>query len=110
MGAVGIYHLAYKYGSEMANDELQPRSKALRQALEWARLHETEQDLLTLRQACRRLMISMPTLYKLMNSGKLSSVNIGSRRLIPVRAIPKLIDLLEAEGRKRNDGKRQQKG
>jgi excisionase family DNA binding protein len=89
----------------MAKDDLQPRSKALREALEWARLHESEQDLLTVKQACRRLMISRTTLYKLMDSGKLSSINIGARRLIPVRAIPKLIDLLEEEGRKRSNGK-----
>jgi excisionase family DNA binding protein len=86
-------------------DELQPRSKALREALEWARLHESEPDLLTVKQACRRLMISRWTLYKLMDSGKLSSVSIGSRRLIPVRAIRQLIDLLEAEERKRKHGK-----
>ena len=83
-------------------DELQPRSKALREALEWARLHEGEQDLLTLKQACRRLMISRMTLYKLMNSGKLRNLYIGARRYIPVDAIPELIDLLEQEGR---DGK-----
>jgi excisionase family DNA binding protein len=83
-------------------DELQPRSKALREALEWARLHEGEQDLLTIKQACRRLMISRTTLYKLMDSGKLSNVYIGTCRFIPVRAIPQLIDLLEEEGR---DGK-----
>ncbi len=90
-------------------DELQPRSKALREALEWARLHESEQDLLTVKQACRRLMISRSTLYKLMDSGKLSSVNIGSRRLIPMRAILRLIDLLEEEGRKRKHEKGNQK-
>lgn len=89
----------------MAKDELQPRSKALREALEWARLHESEQDLLTVKQACRRLTISRDTAYKLMDSGKLTSIKIGSRRLIPVRAIPQLIDLLEEEGRKRENGK-----
>lgn len=83
-------------------DELQPRSMALREALEWARLHESKQDLMTVKQACRRLMISRSTVYKLMDSGKLSSIKIGARRLIPVRAIPQLIDLLEQEGR---DGK-----
>jgi excisionase family DNA binding protein len=87
-------------------DELQPRSKALREALEWARLHEAEQDLLTVKQACRRLMISRATLYKLMDSGKLSSIKIGTRRLIPMRAIPQLIDLLEQEGRDRKYGER----
>jgi excisionase family DNA binding protein len=90
-------------------DELQPRSKALREALEWARLHEGEQDLMTVKQACRRLMISRSTLYKLMDSGKLSSIKIGTRRLIPVRAIPQLIDLLEEEGRNRKNGERRRK-
>lgn len=91
-------------GEELPKDELQPRSKALREALEWARLQEAEQDLLTIKQACKRLMISRPTLYKLVNDGKLPSVKIGARRLIPVRAITELIDLLEAEGRNQKEG------
>jgi excisionase family DNA binding protein len=93
----------------MAKDELQPRSKALREALEWARLHESEQDLLTIKQACRRLMVSRKTLYKYMDSGKLSSVHMGTRRLIPMRGIPKLLDLLEEEERKRANEKRKSK-
>jgi excisionase family DNA binding protein len=94
----------------MAKDELRPRSKALREALEWARLHESEQDLLTIKQACRRLMISRTTLYKQMEDGKLSYLHIGSRRYIPVRAVSKFIDLLEEEGRKRrSNDKRTQK-
>jgi excisionase family DNA binding protein len=89
--------------------ELQPRSRALREALEWGRLHKSEQDLLTVKQACGRLMISRTTLYELIWSGKVPDVKIGSRRYVPVRAIPKLIDMLEEEGRKRNGGKQSRK-
>lgn len=39
------------------------------------------------REAARLLQMSVPLLYGLLNSGRLPSVKVGSRRLISVRAL-----------------------
>ena len=77
--------------------ELQPRSKVLREALDKARENEPAQAMLTVAEACAHLRISKWTLYRQIQNGKLKSVKIGSRRLIPMRSIVKFIDQLEAE-------------
>ncbi len=82
----------------MSMEELQPRSKALREALNRSKENESVQTMLTVAEACAQLRISKWTLYRLMQSGQLASVKIGSRRLIPMRAITKFIDQLEKEG------------
>ena len=78
-------------------EELQPRSRALREALNRSKENESVQAMLTVTEACAQLRISKWTLYRLMQSGKLASVKIGSRRLIPMRAITKFIEQLEEE-------------
>lgn len=80
----------------MSMEELQPRSKVLRDALDKSKGNEA-QAMLTVAEACAHLRISKWTLYRLMQSGKLKSVKIGSRRLIPARAITKFIEQLEIE-------------
>ena len=80
----------------MSKEELQPRSKVLRDALERSKGNEA-QAMLTVAEACAHLRISKWTLYRLMQSGKLTSVKIGSRRLVPMRAITKFIQQLEEE-------------
>jgi excisionase family DNA binding protein len=82
----------------MSMEELQPRSKVLREALDKGKENEPAQAMLTVAEACAHLRISKWTLYRLMQSGKLTSVKIGSRRLIPVGAITKFIEQLEKEG------------
>ena len=81
----------------MSKEEHQPRSRVLREALEKAKGNEQAQVMLTVTEACAHLRISKWTLYRLMMSGKLTSVKIGSRRLIPARAITKFIQQLEEE-------------
>lgn len=81
----------------MSMEELQPRSRVLRDALEKAKGNEQAQVMLTVTEACAHLRISKWTLYRQMQSGKLKSVKIGSRRLIPARAITKFIEQLEIE-------------
>lgn len=41
--------------------------------------------------ACRVLTISKPTLYSLINSGKLPVIRLGRRTLVPAAGIKKLI-------------------
>jgi excisionase family DNA binding protein len=79
-------------------EELQPRSEALREA--WNRAKQNKADepaMLSVAEACARLGFSKWMLYRQMNEGKLSSVKVGSRRLIPVRAIAEYIRRLEEE-------------
>ncbi len=92
----------------MATEELKPRSNVLREALERGK-HDDKPlaSMLSVAEACKCLGISKWSLYKLIRSGELSSVKIGSRRLIAVRAIHKLIDKLEKNGRRKlKHGKR----
>lgn len=43
------------------------------------------------REAARLLGLSVPTLYDLLNSGRIPSVRVGSRRLIAVEALRRLV-------------------
>ena len=47
--------------------------------------------LLAIKQAIAELGISRTALYELIKDGKLKTVNIGRRRLVPVEAIEKLV-------------------
>lgn len=47
--------------------------------------------LLAIKQAIYELGISRTALYELIKDGKLKTVNIGRRRLVPVEAIEKLV-------------------
>lgn len=53
--------------------------------------------LLTTTEAARRLGIGRSTLYDLIRSRRLRTVKIGSRRLVPVDALPDVIALLTEE-------------
>lgn len=44
-------------------------------------------QLLTVRESCKRLGISHPTLYELLNSGQIKSLKIGRARRVPVAEI-----------------------
>lgn len=48
--------------------------------------------LLTVKECCERLHVSVPTLYALINSGELRSITIGRARRIPVSALTRYID------------------
>ena len=43
------------------------------------------------REAALMTGLSVPTIYQLLNSGRLASVKVGTRRLIPVRALHALL-------------------
>lgn len=79
-------------------DEFKPRAEVLRQAMERSKQDEpSAPTMLTVPEACERLRISKWTLYRLIQSGRLTSVKIGSRRLISVSSIAKFIEQLESE-------------
>ena len=48
--------------------------------------------------ACRRTNLSRSTIYRAMGTGALSSVKVGSRRLIPEASLRAFVDGLVAEG------------
>jgi excisionase family DNA binding protein len=51
--------------------------------------------LLAIKQAVYELGISRTALYELINDGKLKTVKIGRRRLVPLEAIDELVAGLE---------------
>jgi excisionase family DNA binding protein len=53
---------------------------------------------LTVDEACRALRVSKWSLYQLIRSGKLETVKIGSRRVVPVTALHVLVAKLRDEG------------
>lgn len=53
--------------------------------------------LLTVPEACERLRISRWMLYELIRSRQLTTVKLGSRRLVPLAGITALVDRLAAE-------------
>jgi len=55
--------------------------------------------LLSVREACRLLGLSRTTLYEKMSSGRLRSVTVGRRRLIPREAIDDFVAGLPADYR-----------
>lgn len=83
----------------MATEEMCPQSEVLREALGKAKQgDQAGTAMLSVREACKQLGISKWTLYELIRNGQLASVKIGSRRLIPLRAITKFIEELEKGG------------
>lgn len=54
-------------------------------------------ELLTVREAYGKLRISKWMLYRLIRSGKLMSIRIGRRRLIPAEAVLELVEQLSRE-------------
>ncbi|GAA5158255.1 hypothetical protein GCM10023321_37800 [Pseudonocardia eucalypti] len=55
-------------------------------------------QLLTIDEACRHLRISRWLLYRLIQQRKLTTVQIGRRRLIPADAIARFINSQTDEG------------
>lgn len=72
-------------------------------AVQWEKKEELsatsspEKLLLTTSEAAERLGIGRTTLYELIRAGKLRTIKIGRRRLIPATAIPKMIATLIEE-------------
>lgn len=78
---------------------IKPRASVLREAVE--RSNDVERQpcvMLTVAEACEHLRISKWMLYRLIRDGELPTVKIGSRRLISMRSILRLIERLETEG------------
>ena len=46
---------------------------------------------LTIEEACQALTISRPTLYELIASGRIRTVMVGRRRLVPVAELERLL-------------------
>lgn len=53
--------------------------------------------LLTVSEACIVLRVSRWSLYQLIRSGRLRTITIGSRRLVPMSAVQALIDQADGE-------------
>ena len=51
----------------------------------------TERRALSIREAARTCGLSRATLYRLIADGKLSTLKIGARRLVPVAALDALL-------------------
>jgi excisionase family DNA binding protein len=47
---------------------------------------------LSIREAARSCGLSLATLYRLLKDGKLRTIKVGARRLVPVAAIDALLD------------------
>lgn len=54
-------------------------------------------QLLTVPEACEALRISKWSLYRLIQEGKLASVTIGARRLVPRRSVEEFVGALLTE-------------
>lgn len=54
--------------------------------------------LLTVPEACATLRVSRWSFYRLVQQGRLRSVKIGARRLVPAAALDDLVAALAAEG------------
>jgi excisionase family DNA binding protein len=59
----------------------------------------------SLRAAAARIGVSLPTLYKLIDSGKLRSYHVGRAHRTSDEAVRDCIALLEQEGRASSRGK-----
>jgi excisionase family DNA binding protein len=55
-------------------------------------------ELLTVSEACEKLRVSKPTLYRLMRAKKIASIKLGRRRLVDMQSIRELIGRLKQEG------------
>jgi excisionase family DNA binding protein len=53
--------------------------------------------LLRVTEAAQALRLSRSLVYELIRSGRLRSVKVGSRRLVPVGALAEYVEQLEAE-------------
>jgi excisionase family DNA binding protein len=69
----------------IAEDERQPQEAEL--PIGSAETTPEPKQLYTVEEAARRLRIGRTTVYDLMREGKLDSVQIGRRRLVPAEAV-----------------------
>ena len=77
-------------------EEMIPRSTTLRTALQGARQPASPGGgMLTVEEACQYLRISKWTLYRLIQTGTLKTIKIGSRRLVRQASLQAFIDQLE---------------
>lgn len=63
-----------------------------------AQAYDQEALLLTVNEACGRLRISRPTMYQLLNSGRIASIRIGRARRIAVRALEEFVESQSGNG------------
>jgi excisionase family DNA binding protein len=77
-------------------EDTMPRSTALRQALDEPKSQVISGNgMMTVPEACQYLRISKWTLYRLIQSKKIRTVKIGSRRLIRKESIVEFVEQLE---------------
>lgn len=82
----------------MTTQDRTPRSAALRDALEKAKKGERAPTaMLSVTEACGQLGIGRSTLYLLIRKKRITSMKIGRRRLISVKAIERFIEKFENE-------------
>jgi excisionase family DNA binding protein len=55
-------------------------------------IYEERRRALSIRETARTCGLSRATLYRLLKDGKLSTIKVGSRRLVPVAAIDALLN------------------
>ena len=77
-------------------ENITPRSTVLRDALAGTKpATPTGNGVFTVEEACQYLRISKWTLYRLIQSGKLKTIKIGSRRLVRVQSLHEFVEQLE---------------
>jgi excisionase family DNA binding protein len=55
-------------------------------------IREEKRRALSMRETARTTGLSRATLYRLLKDGRLTTVKVGARRLVPVRALDALLD------------------
>lgn len=78
-------------------EDITPRSTTLRDALAGGKASaQPGSAMLTIEEACQYLRISKWTLYRLIHTGNLKTIKIGSRRIIRGSSLQEFVDRLEA--------------
>jgi excisionase family DNA binding protein len=55
-------------------------------------LQKQERRALSIKEAAQVCGLSRATLYRLLNDGKLTTIKVGARRLVPVASVDALLD------------------
>lgn len=63
-----------------------------------------DKTLLTVTEAADRLSLGRSRLYEEISSGRLRSIQVGRRRLIPVDALGDFVRAIESAAHQRDDG------
>lgn len=78
-------------------EDITPRSAGLRKAIADRRLEASANSrLLTVNEVCEYLRVSKWTLYRLIQSRRLKTVKIGSRRLVRLQSVIEFVEQQEA--------------